>query len=69
MDAFSIDEVRADASDYVWDNALARAREIEPGEAIELHVRDVFDEEIRRDSSADAVERLDFSLFEGGGTT
>ena len=50
MDAVSIHEVRPDAFNYVWDNALAPALEIEPGETVELHVRDASDEQIGRDS-------------------
>jgi acetamidase/formamidase len=61
MDAVSIHEVRPDAFNYVWDNALAPALEIESGEAIELHVRDASDEQIGRDSGADDVSKLDFS--------
>jgi acetamidase/formamidase len=61
MDAVSIHEVRPDAFNYVWDNALAPALEIESGEAIDLHVRDASDEQIGRDSGADDVSKLDFS--------
>src|SRR5512132_961234 len=61
MDAVSIHEVRPDAFNYVWDNALAPVLEIESGEAVELHVRDASDEQIGRDSGADDVSKLDFS--------
>jgi acetamidase/formamidase len=61
MDSVSIHQVRPDAFNYVWDNALAPALEIESGAAIELHVRDASDEQIGRDSSAGDVARLDFS--------
>src|ERR687887_2931541 len=61
MDAVSIHEVRPDAFNYVWDNALAPALEVESGETVELHVRDASDEQINRDSGADDVAKLDFS--------
>jgi acetamidase/formamidase len=61
MDAVSIHEVRPDAFNYVWDNGLAPALEIESGETVELHVRDASDEQIGRDSGADDVAKLDFS--------
>jgi acetamidase/formamidase len=61
MGAVSIHEVRADAFNYVWDNALEPALELESGEAVELHVRDASDEQIQRDSGAEDVEKLDFS--------
>jgi acetamidase/formamidase len=61
MDSVSIHHVRPDAFNYVWDNALAPALEIESGETVELHVRDASDEQIGRDSSAADVARLDFS--------
>jgi acetamidase/formamidase len=61
MDAVSIHEVRPDAFNYVWDNALAPALEVESGETVELHVRDASDEQINSDSGADDVAKLDFS--------
>jgi acetamidase/formamidase len=61
MDAVSIHEVRPDAFNYVWDNALAPALEVESGETVELHVRDASDEQIGRDSDAEDVAKLDFS--------
>src|SRR5919108_2110906 len=61
MDAVSIHEVRPDAFNYVWDNSLAPALEVESGEAVELHVRDASDEQIQRHSSAEDVAKLDFS--------
>jgi acetamidase/formamidase len=61
MDAVSIHEVRPDAFNYVWDNSLAPALEIDSGESVELHVRDASDEQIRRDSGADDVAKLDFT--------
>src|ERR671922_227575 len=61
MDAVSIHEVRPDAFNYVWDNSLAPALEVESGESVELHVRDASDEQIGRDSGAEDVAKLDFS--------
>jgi acetamidase/formamidase len=61
MDRVSIHEVRPDAFNYVWDNALAPALEVESGETLELHVRDASDEQIGRDSDAEDVAKLDFS--------
>src|SRR5919108_83936 len=61
MDAVSIHEVRPDAFNYVWDNSLAPALEVESGETVELHVRDASDEQIGRDSDAEDVAKLDFT--------
>jgi acetamidase/formamidase len=61
MDAVSIHEVRPDAFNYVWDNSIAPALEVESGDAVELHVRDASDEQIRRDSGVEDVAKLDFS--------
>jgi acetamidase/formamidase len=61
MDAVSIHEVRPDAFNYVWDNSLVPALEVESGEAVELHVRDASDEQIRRGSGVEDVTKLDFS--------
>jgi acetamidase/formamidase len=61
MDAVSIHEVRPDAFNYVWDNSLVPALEVESGEAVELHVRDASDEQIHRDSGAEDVTKLDFT--------
>jgi acetamidase/formamidase len=61
MDAISIHEVRPDAFNYVWDNSLVPALEVESGEAVELHVRDASDEQIHRDSGVEDVTRLDFT--------
>jgi acetamidase/formamidase len=61
MDAVSIHEVRPDAFNYVWDNSLVPALEVESGAAVELHVRDASDEQIRRDSGVEDVTKLDFS--------
>jgi acetamidase/formamidase len=61
MDAVSIHEVRPDAFNYVWDNSLVPALEVESGEAVELHVRDASDEQIHRTSGVEDVTKLDFS--------
>jgi acetamidase/formamidase len=61
MDAVSIHEVRPDAFNYVWDNSLVPALEVESGETVELHVRDASDEQIHRGSGVEDVTKLDFS--------
>jgi acetamidase/formamidase len=61
MDAVSIHEVRPDAFNYVWDNSLVPALEVESGEAVELHVRDASDEQIHRDSGVEDLTKLDFT--------
>ncbi len=57
----SLHEVRPDAYNYVWDNSIAPALEVDPGAEVELHVRDAGDEQIGRDSGVEAVTNLDFS--------
>jgi len=57
----SLHEVRPDAFNYVWDNSIAPALEVDPGAEVELHVRDAGDEQIGRDSGVEAVANLDFS--------
>jgi len=57
----SIHEVRCDALNYAWDNAIDPVLEIESGEAVELHVRDASDEQIHADSDATDVAKIDFS--------
>jgi acetamidase/formamidase len=56
----TLHSVREDAFNYVWDNSIEPALEVEDGEAIELHVRDASDEQIRADSGAEDVTKLDF---------
>ena len=56
----TLHDVREDAFNYVWDNALEPALEVEDGSMVELHVRDASDEQIRADSGAEDVTRLDF---------
>ena len=57
----TLHDVRADAFNYVWDNAIAPAVEVDSGDDVELHVRDASDEQITADSGTDAVAALDFS--------
>jgi acetamidase/formamidase len=57
----SLHELREDAFNYVWDNSLAPALEVESGESVFIEVRDASDDQINADSSVDAVGRLDFS--------
>jgi len=57
----SIHDVHPDAFHYAWDNALNHALEVEPGEVVELHARDASDEQIRQDSTAQDVVRIDFA--------
>jgi acetamidase/formamidase len=56
----TLHSVREDAFNYVWDNAIEPALEVESGEAVELHVRDASDEQIHADSAAEDVTKLDF---------
>src|SRR5919197_3510355 len=57
----TLHDVRADAFNYVWDNSIAPALEVESGDDVELHVRDASDEQITAASGTDAVAALDFS--------
>ena len=57
----SIHDLRPDAFNYVWDNSIEPALEIESGEAVELHVRDASDEQIHKGSGVEDVAKLDFS--------
>lgn len=56
----TLHSVQPDAFSYVWDNSIEPALEIESGEAVEFHVRDASDEQIRQDSDAGDVAALDF---------
>jgi acetamidase/formamidase len=58
--AHSFHELRPDAYNAVWDNALAPALEVEPGEVVALHARDASDEQLTRSSVAADVPALDF---------
>jgi acetamidase/formamidase len=57
----SIHDVPPDAYNYVWDNSIEPALEIESGELVELHVRDASDEQIHKGSGVEDVSKLDFS--------
>jgi acetamidase/formamidase len=61
VDTGSIHELRADAFEYAWDNAVEPALEVESGEVILLHVRDASDEQIGEASTAADVAALDFA--------
>jgi acetamidase/formamidase len=61
MRAGSIHDLRADSYQYAWDNSVEPALEIEPGEAVLLHVRDASDEQITATSGVGDVSKLDFS--------
>jgi acetamidase/formamidase len=56
----TLHSVREDAFNYVWDNSIEPALEVEDGTVVELHVRDASDEQIRADSGPEDVTRLDF---------
>ena len=57
----SIHDLRPDAFNYVWDNSIEPALEIESGESVQLHVRDASDEQIHKGSGVEDVAKLDFS--------
>ena len=57
----SIHDLAPDRFNYVWDNGLPAALEVESGDVVELHVRDASDEQISESSGVDAVSRLDFA--------
>jgi acetamidase/formamidase len=57
----SIHDLSPDAYNYVWDNSIEPALELESGEAVELHVRDASDEQIHKGSGVEDVSKLDFS--------
>jgi acetamidase/formamidase len=56
----SLHELRRDAFEYAWDNAVEPALELDPGEEVLLHVRDASDEQIHEGSGVDDVLALDF---------
>ncbi len=57
----TLHDLRPDAFNYVWDNSIEPALEIEPGDHVEFHVRDASDEQITSSSTSADVERLDFT--------
>jgi acetamidase/formamidase len=56
----TLHSVRPDAFNYVWDNSIEPALEIESGQTVEFHVRDASDEQIDENSDVEAVTALDF---------
>jgi acetamidase/formamidase len=56
----TLHSVREDAFNYVWDNAIEPALEVDDGTVVELHVRDASDEQLRSDSGPEDVTKLDF---------
>ena len=56
----TVHSVRPDTFSYVWDNSIDPALEVDPGEAVEFHVRDASDEQIGADSDAGDIAKLDF---------
>ena len=61
METGSLHDLRGDAFNYVWDNSIEPALELESGEAVLLHVRDASDEQIHESSGVDDVAKLDFT--------
>jgi acetamidase/formamidase len=57
----SLHDVHPGAFNYVWDQSIEPAVEIESGETVLLHARDASDEQIRRDSTPDDISKIDFS--------
>jgi acetamidase/formamidase len=57
----SLHEIRRDAFNYTWDNAIEPVVEVQSGDDVLLHVHDASDEQIRADSTAADVGNLDFS--------
>src|SRR5271165_2317967 len=57
----SFHEVRPEAFNYVWDNSIEPALEIDAGETVSLQTRDASDEQIHKDSTAKDVSAIDFS--------
>jgi acetamidase/formamidase len=56
----SFHAVRREAFNYVWDNSIEPALEVDSGELVEFNVRDASDEQIRAGSTAEDVTKLDF---------
>jgi acetamidase/formamidase len=61
MKTGSLHELRGDAFEYAWDNSVDPALELDPGEAVLLHVRDASDEQIGEHSGVEDVLKLDFT--------
>ena len=56
----SFHAVRPDAFNYVWDNNIKPALEVDSGEVVEFTVRDASDEQIQANSTSEDVAKLDF---------
>ena len=56
----SFHAVRPEAFNYVWDNSIEPALEVDSGEVVDFTVRDASDEQIGADSTAEDVAKLDF---------
>ena len=56
----SFHAVRPEAFNYVWDNGIEPALEVDSGEVVDFSVRDASDEQLGADSTAEDVARLDF---------
>jgi acetamidase/formamidase len=56
----SFHAVRPQAYNYVWDNNIEPALEVDSGEVVEFTVRDASDEQIRAGSTSEDVAKLDF---------
>jgi acetamidase/formamidase len=56
----SFHAVRPETFNYVWDNSIEPALEVDSGELVEFTVRDASDEQIQADSTAEDVAKLDF---------
>jgi acetamidase/formamidase len=61
VQAGSIHDLRGDAFNYVWDNSIEPALEVDSDGVVELHVRDASDEQIHAGSGVEDVAKLDFS--------
>jgi len=59
--SLSLHDVPREAFSYVWDNSLAPALEIAPGQAVELHARDASGGQINQRSSVTDVAGIDFA--------
>jgi acetamidase/formamidase len=57
---YSFHAVGREAFNYVWDNSIEPALEVDSGELVEFTVRDASDEQIRAGSTAEDVAKLDF---------
>src|SRR3712207_3872499 len=57
---YSYHAVGREAFNYVWDNSIEPALEVDSGELVEFTVRDASDEQIRAGSTAEDVAKLDF---------